>query len=383
MRRVNVALIGTKFMGRAHSHAWRTVGRFFEVPVDPVLKVVCGRRREQIEPFAAQWGWEEVSTSWEETVERGDIEIVDIAAPTYLHHPMVLAAAAAGKAIFCEKPLALNAKEAEAMQAAVERAGVVHYLNHNYRRCPAVALARQWVEEGKVGKVYHWRGAYLQSWIMDPAFPLTWQLRAETAGSGPHADLNSHAVDLARYLVGEIAEVQAMTAQFIGERPLPDAEAGAFQAGSGNEERGVVTVEDAAFFVARFENGALGSFDASRFAAGRKNYNQFEIYGSEGALSFNLERLNEIEYFRGADGAGEQGFRTVLATEPEHPYVGRWWPPGHTIGYEHTFVHAMADFLRAVAEGGVVRPNFEDGVQEMRVLDAALESARRGVRVAV
>jgi predicted dehydrogenase len=370
-------------MGRAHSHAWRTVPQFFDVAYKPVLKLVCGQHRDSLDEFAAHWGWEETSTDWQQAVARPDIDIVDIAVPTWLHHPIVLEAARAGKHIFCEKPFALNTAQAREMAQAADAAGVVHYLNHNYRRCPAVALARQFIDQGKLGRIYHWRGAYLQSWIMSPEFPLTWQLRAETAGSGPHADLNSHSIDLARYLVGEIAEVQAMTASFIPDRPLPDVSAGAFQAGAQSAGRGPVSVEDAAFLVARFANGALGSFNATRFATGRKNFNHFEIYGSEGALTFNLERMNELEYFSNSDPAEAQGFRTILATEAEHPYAGKWWPPGHIIGYEHTFVHAMADFLEAVATGGAVQPNFHDGVREMMVLDAGLESARSGAKVII
>jgi predicted dehydrogenase len=370
-------------MGRAHSHGWRTMPQFFDVPCKPSLKLVCGQESDRLDEFAARWGWEETSTNWEEAVVRPDIDIVDIAAPTWLHHPIAVAAARAGKHVFCEKPMALDAAQAREMALGADSTGVVHYLNHNYRRCPAVALARQFIDEGKLGRIYHWRGAYLQSWIMDPDFPLTWQLRAETAGSGPHADLNSHAIDLARYLVGEITEVQAMTASFISERPLPDASAGAFAAGVKSAGRGPVTVEDAAFLLARFDNGALGSFEASRFAAGRKNFNSFEIYGSEGAMAFNLERMNELEYFSNSDPAAAQGFRTILATEAEHPYVGKWWPPGHIIGYEHTFMHAMADFLGAVASGGAIHPNFHDGVKEMTLLDAGLESARTGRRVLI
>ena len=381
MKTINVALLGSKFMGKAHSHAWLNVRRFFDLELTPVLKVVCGQQEAPLNKFAARWGWEDIETSWERVVERSDIDVVDIALPTYLHHPVALAAAAAGKHIFCEKPFALNVKQAREMHGAAKRAGIVHYLNHNYRRCPAVALARKMIDEGKVGRTFHWRGAYLQSWIMDPDFPLVWQLRKETAGSGAHADLSSHSVDLARYLVGEIASVSAMAATFVKQRPLPDVSAGAFQSGSKVSESGEVTVEDAAFMLATFENGALGSFESTRFAAGRKNYNHFEVYGSSGSLSFNLERMNELRYFCNDDASGNRGFRTILVTESEHPYISQWWPPGHIIGYEHTFVHAAADFLRAVAEAKEIRPNFEDGVREMQVLDAGLESICTGNRV--
>jgi predicted dehydrogenase len=301
-----------------------------------------------------------------------------------MHHEVALAAAKAGKHIFLEKPMGLNLAQAEEMYAAAQAAGVVHYLNHNYRRLPAVVLAKQLIDEGRIGRIFHWRGCYLQSWITDPNFPLTWHLRAETAGSGPHGDLNSHSIDLARYLVGEVSSVMAMTANFITERPLPGKGAATFSAGSGEvTEKGAVTVEDAAFLLVQFANGALGSFEATRFATGRKNYNVFEIYGSKGSLLFNLENLNELQFFSNDDPAHAQGFRAILATEPMHPYMEGWWPPGHTIGYEHGFHHAVLDFLKAIAEGGDVRPNFYDGVMETRLLEAALKSAASGQRVNV
>lgn len=384
MKTVNVALIGYKFMGKAHSHAWRTVSRFFEPEVQPVLKVVCGRHEAPLRAFAERWGWEEIATDWRSVVDRKDIDIVDISTPTYLHHDIAVAAAAAGKHIFCEKPLALDTGQARSMFEAAQQAGIVHYVNHNYRRCPAVALARQFIDEGKVGRIFHWRGAYLQSWIIDPAFPLTWHLRKETAGAGPHYDLNSHSVDLARYLVGDIASVAAMTSKFITERPLDTSDSGgAFDATSGTTEKGEVTVDDAAFMLAEFVNGALGSFESSRFAAGRKNYNSFEIYGSKGSLAFNLERMNELEYCSLSDDVRAQGFRTIQGTEPAHPYVDRWWPPGHIIGYEHTFIHAVSDFLDAITKGSTIRPTFEDGLKVMQTLAAGLESAASGRRVQV
>ena len=371
-------------MGKAHSNAWAKVQQFFDIPFTPILKVVCAAREEPLRNFAETWGWESISTDWRDVVTRDDVDIVDIAVPTYLHRDIAVAAAQAGKHLFCEKPMALDSRQAIEMCKAATKAGIVHYLNHNYRRCPAVTLAKQLIDEGKIGRVFHWRGTYLQSWITDREFPLTWQLRKECAGAGSHFDLNSHLVDLARYLVGKITSVTAMTARFIGERPLPlEGTSGAFQAGSSSQSMGDVTVDDAAFVLAEFDNGALGSFESSRFALGRKNHNCFEIYGSDGSLAFNLERMNELQFFSARDAAHAQGFRTILATEELHPYVGHWWPPGHIIGYEHTFVHAMADFLTAIHEGHGIRPNFHDGVREMQVLDAALESAGEGRRVQV
>ncbi len=386
MKKLNVAIIGAKFMGKAHSVSWSRVHRFFDVPFEPVLKVACGRPAGALQSFAGRWGWESVSYDWRETVNRPDIDIVDIAAPTYLHHDMAIEAAKAGKHVFCEKPIGLNRKQAVEMFTAAEKAGIVHYLNHNYRRCPAVALAKQLIQEGRLGRLFHWRSAYLQSWIVDPEFPLTWHLRQETAGSGPHADLNSHLVDLARFLVGEITEVTAMTARFVEERPLAtEGSSGAFEAGRLKETRakGSVTVEDAAFMLTRFENGALGSFEATRFAPGRKNYNSFEIYGSKGSIVFDLERMNELNFFSAEDPEHSQGFRTILVTEPVHPYLNAWWPPGHILGYDHTFTNAMADFLNAIGSGIKAEPNFADGVKEMAILDAALESAQTGRTVSV
>ena len=382
MKEMNVAIIGYKFMGKAHSNAWKNVTNFFDLNIKPVLKVACGRHEEPLREFADRWGWEDIETDWRKVVQRDDVDIVDVAVPTALHRDIVVEAAAAGKHIFCEKPMALTYDQAKEMYEAAEEAGVTHYVNFNYRRCPAVTLARQIIDEGRIGRIFHWRGAYLQSWIVDPNFPLTWHLRKEVAGAGPQFDLNSHSVDWARYLVGEIKRVFAMTANFITERPLPDeVAAGTFKAATTGEGKGEVTVEDAAFMVVEFENGALGSFEATRFAPGRKNYNYFEIYGDKGSLIFDLERMNELQYFSADDPEYAQGFRTILATEPVHPYIAHWWPPGHMIGYEHEFHHAVADFLTAIDKGEPIAPNFYDGMKATQVLEAGLKSAETGHRV--
>jgi len=297
-KELRVAIIGYNFMGKAHSNAWLQASRFFDIPMKPVLQVACGRNEKALRSFADTWGWNHIETDWRKVVAREDVDVVDISVPQYLHHEMAITAARAGKHLFCEKPMALNTIEAEAMLREAEAAKVVHYLNHNYRRTPAVQLARQLIDDGKIGRIYHWRGAYQQDWIVDPNFPLTWQLRKETAGSGPHNDLNSHSVDLAHYLVGDIKSVSCLTASFIKERPLPSQEATAFTAGAvGAASRGAVTVEDASLMMVEFANGAVGSFEATRFAQGRKNRNMLEIYGSDGALVFNLERMNELEFF--------------------------------------------------------------------------------------
>lgn len=381
-KQLNVAMIGYNFMGKAHSQAWRNAPLYFELDAEPVLKVVCGRNEEAVKTFGARWGWEDYSTDWEEVVGREDIDIVDICTPTDTHGEMAVAAAQAGKHVFCEKPFSFSVAEGEQMLAAAQEAGVVHYVNHNYRRVPAIMLAKQMIDEGKIGRIFHWRGAYLQSWTIDPNFPLTWQLQAERAGAGPQWDLNSHSVDLARFLVGEVKSVSAMMSQFVGERPIPSAGATAFaDAEDGDGEKGKVTVEDAAFMLVEFENGALGSFEASRFATGRKNFNTFEIYGDKGAITFNLERMNELEYFDQSDPAASHGFKTIIATEPCHAYVSNWWPPGHMIGYEHEFTHAVVDFVNAIARGEQIKPDFEDGLRCMKVLQAGLDAAREGRRV--
>lgn len=383
MKTMNVAIIGTKFMGKAHSNAWLNAPRFFDMEIRPVLKVACGQNAAELEAFAERWGWEETETDWREVVARDDIDIIDISVPTFLHHEIAVAAAQAGKHIFLEKPFAMTLDEAKEMYAEAEKAGIVHYLNHNYRRAPAIRLAKKLIDEGQLGRIFHWRGTYLQDWIIDPDFPLTWHLREETAGYGPHGDLNSHSVDLARYLIGEIKSVSAMMKTFVEERPLPGEGAATFSAGTGAAaEMGKVTVDDASFMLAEFENGALGSFEASRFALGRKNYNYFEIYGSEGSIIFNLERMNELQLFLRNDPAYAQGFRTIMVTEAgEHDYIANWWPPGHIIGYEHEFHHAVIDFMDAIANNTSIAPNFYDGLKEIEILSAGAESAESGARV--
>lgn len=383
MKTMNVAIIGTKFMGKAHSNAWLNAPRFFDMEIKPVLKVACGQNEAELEAFAERWGWEETETDWRKVVARDDIDIIDISVPTFLHHEIAVAAAQAGKHIFLEKPFSITLDEAKEMYEEAEKAGIVHYLNHNYRRAPAIRLAKKLIDEGRVGRIFHWRGTYLQDWIVDPDFPLTWHLREETAGYGPHGDLNSHSVDLARYLIGEIKSVSAMMKTFIEERALPGEGAATFSAGTGAAtEMGKVTVDDASFMLAEFENGALGSFEASRFAPGRKNFNYFEIYGSEGSIIFNLERMNELQLFVRDDPAYAQGFRTIMVTEAgEHDYIANWWPPGHIIGYEHEFHHAVVDFMDAIANDESIAPNFYDGLKEMEILSAGAESAATGVRV--
>ncbi len=369
--RLRVAMIGHEFMGRAHANAWRQVGRFFELPVEPALHVLCGRDAERTARAAERLGFSEHASDWRTVVRRPDVDVVDVCTPGDSHAEIAIAAAQAGKAILCEKPLANSVAEAEAMLAAVGAAGVAHMVCHNYRRLPAVALAKRLLEEGRLGLVHHYRGAYLQDWIVDPAFPRVWRLEKARAGSGALGDIGSHQVDLARFLVGEIAEVSGLLETFIAERPLPD--------GGG---RGRVDVDDAALALLRFEGGAIGSLEGTRFAPGRKNANRLEINGSRGSLAFDLERLNELELYE--EQGAQSGFRTVLATDPSHPYVAAWWPPGHGLGYEHSFVHTMADFVGALSRGEQPSPSFADGLANQRVLAAIERSAasRRWERVA-
>ncbi len=382
-RKLNVGIIGYKFMGKAHSNAYHKAPRFFDLDSDFVLKVACGRHEGALRRFADRWGWQETEMSWEKMVRRDDIDMVDVSSPTNTHHEIVIAAAEAGKHILCEKPMALSTQQARRMYLAAKKAGVVHAIGFNYRRVPAIQLAKRMIDDGRIGQIYHWRGTYLQDWIVDPGFPLTWQLQKEKAGYGPHADLNSHSVDLARYLVGEIKSVQCTMAQFVAERPLPDEDQPtAFDATAGRG-LGKVTVDDASFMVVQFDCGALGSFEASRFASGRKNYNYFEIYGSRGSVAFNLERMNELKFYSREDAGDAQGFRTIMVTETSHPYISAWWPPGHIIGYEHTFIHQAADFLKCVEEGTPMTPDLYDGLRSMEVLDAAALSHREGRRVDV
>ncbi|HEY2729254.1 MAG TPA: Gfo/Idh/MocA family oxidoreductase [Polyangia bacterium] len=364
-KKLNVAMIGYQFMGRAHSNAWRQVGRFFDLPLEPVLKVVCGRNQAEVEKAAGTLGWDEAATSWQEVVARKDIDVIDICTPGDSHMPVAIAAAEAKKVVFCEKPLANTLADAQKMLEAVTRAGVLHMLCHNYRRVPAVALAKQLIDEGRLGTIRHYRGVYLQDWIVDPEFPRVWRLEKAKAGSGALGDIASHSLDLARHLVGEIAEVTGLMKTFITERPLP-----------GSKTRAPVDVDDAALSLLRFENGAIGSVEGSRFAPGRKNYNRFEINGSKGSLVWDLERLNELELY--IEEGPNSGFRQVLATDGKHPYVSAWWPPGHILGYEHSFTHTVHDLVQAVATQKLPKPNFEDGVKNQRVLDAVERSSASG-----
>ena len=381
MAEIGVGLVGYKFMGRAHSNAYRQVARFFEVDPAPRMMALCGRDEAGVRAAAQQLGWEGYETDYHRLVARDDIGLVDVATPGNSHKEVVLAALAAGKHVLCEKPLANTLDEAREMLAAARAAGpgVVTMVNFNYRRVPAVQLAQRLIANGTLGEIRHWRAVYLQDWINDPEFPLVWRMKKELAGSGALGDIAAHILDLAHFIVGPVAEVVGTMNTFIKERPLEVASGG----GSGltaeaATEKGPVTVDDATTFLARFASGATGTFEATRLAPGRRNYNSFEVNGSNGSLVFNLERLNELRVFLADDPEGMQGFRTINVTEPAHPYTGAWWPAGHILGYEHTFVHAIKDLLDGIKAGTSPAPTFEDGFRCQAVLDAVERSVDSG-----
>jgi predicted dehydrogenase len=367
MPTINVALIGYAFMGKAHSNAYRQVGPFFSPRLTPRMKVLCGRTPAKVKAAARDLGWEETSTDWEEVVNRKDIDLVDISTPGDSHAEIAIAAARAGKAVFCEKPLGNTVPEAERMLAAVRKAGVTHMICHNYRRAPAVMLAKQLIAEGQLGEIRHYRGTYLQDWVADPKIPLVWRLDKNKAGSGALGDIAAHSIDLARFLVGEISEVAGDLKTFVKMRPLLD----------NPKKTGRVTVDDASTSLVRFKNGAIGTIEATRMALGRKNYNRFEINGSRGSLAFDMERMNELELYLESDKPNVRGFRTIMVTDPSHAYFKNWWPAGHIIGYEHTFIHTVYDLLEAIADGKVPTPNFDDGVKNQRVLGAIEKAAEK------
>ncbi len=380
-RTINVGLVGQKFMGKAHSQAYATVARFFDVEPRPVMKAICARDADELASFAKRFGWESCETDWQKLVARKDIDVIDISAPSNVHRDIAVAAIEAGKHVFCEKPLASNLELACEMLAAARKAGVVHMVNFNYRCCPALALARQMIRAGEIGEVRHFRATYLQDWLIDPAFPMNWRLRKEIAGSGANGDLNAHHIDLARFLVGEIGEVVGMQKTFITERPAEGCSSGlSATAGQGTEQ---VTVDDATLFLAKFTSGALGSFEATRMAPGRKNYNRVEINGSQGSLVFCFEDMNVLEFYNCGDPLGRHGFRKMIATEGIHPFAGAWWPPGHILGYEHTFVHAVYELLRAINMQPTIMPDFRDGAQCVAVLEAVEKSIVEGKWVKV
>ena len=375
---LGVGMVGSAFMGAAHSHAWRSAGRFFDLPLTPRMSVVCGRDPERTAAAARRLGWESASTDWKELLHRDDVDLVDVCTPGDSHAEIAIAALDAGKHVLCEKPLANNVDEAEAMTAAATRAaghGVRAMVGFTYRRVPAIGLARRLVQEGRLGDIRHVRVQYLQDWLVDPDFPLAWRLQKDKAGSGALGDIGAHAVDLAQHVTGlRIDSVSAAMETFVRERPLPDQASGLSGVASG-AERGKVTVDDAVVFIARM-GAALGSFEATRFATGRKNALRLEVNGSLGSLAFDFESMNELSFHDGTEDAAVGGFRRILVTEAEHPYIAAWWPPGHGLGYEHGFTHQVVDLVGDIAAGRDPSPSFAEGLQVQRVLAAIEDSAR-------
>lgn len=326
MKQLRIGMIGYKFMGKAHSNAYRSLPMFFPKALKPEMSVICGRNSEALGEAASQLGWADCVTDWKDLIAREDIDLIDINAPSNAHKEIALAAAKAGKHIFCEKPLALTLADSREMLQAAEDAGVTHMVGFNYRFSPAVRLAKKLIESGRLGKIYHFRAWFLQDWIIDPDFPLVWRLQKDIAGSGSHGDLGAHLIDLAHFLVGDMKEVIGMSETFIKERPLAAEMTGLSAKGDKDAPKGKVTVDDATLFLARFDNGALGSFEATRFAAGHRSTNSFEINGSLGSVKFDFERMNELEVYLTSDAEDVQGFRRVLATDPAHEYAEAWWP---------------------------------------------------------
>ncbi|OJX66619.1 MAG: dehydrogenase [Micrococcales bacterium 72-143] len=385
MSSMRVAMIGYGFMGAAHSQGWRVAPRFFELPADPELALVVGRNAEAVSAAAARWGWQETATDWRAALERDDIDVIDIVTPGDSHAEIAIAALEAGKHVLCEKPLANTVAEAEAMADAAARAaerGVYAMVGFTYRRVPAATFARDLVAAGRIGTVNQVRASYRQDWLVDPSVPLAWRLRKELAGSGALGDIGAHAIDLAQFITGlRLESVSGTIDTIVAERPLP-AEAragdGATLGGAAGSGTGQVTVDDLAVFTGRFDSGVLGSFEATRFATGRKNALRVEVSGSEGAIAFDLEDLNALQVYDRTAPAELQGFTKVLVTEPQHPYLGAWWPAGHMLGYEHGFTHQAVDFLRSIAAGTQPTPSFADGLQVQRVLDAVERSSGNG-----
>ena len=370
-KKLRVGVIGYGFMGRAHSNAYYKVNKFFDLEYEPVLQAICGRNEEKVKAFANRWGYQSWETDWRKLIERDDIDAVDICTPNDTHHDIAIAAAEKGKMVLCEKPLARTGAEGREMVEAVEKAGVPNFVWFNYRRVPAIALAREIVEEGSLGRIFHYRAVYLQDWTIDPDVPLGghtfWRLDAQVAGSGVLGDLLSHSIDTAMWLNGPIVKVTALMETFILQRYR-----------QGTQEAEIVRIDDATMFLARFANGSIGTFESSRYARGRKNKNAFEINGEGASIYFDLEDPHRLQFYRHADDPRVRGWRNIHVTGFEHPYHKNWWVPGTTIGYEHTFINALADFLKGLETGKPAEPTFRTALATQYVCDAVKESAETG-----
>ena len=375
---LRVGMVGYGFMGKVHSNAWRQAPYFFPLKAKVELHTICGRTPAAVQTARAQLGWQFAATDWREVVESPLIEIVDIVTPNDSHAEIAQAAARAGKHVLCEKPLALNVKQAAAMLAAVQKAKMGHMVCHNYRWAPAIAQAKKLIAEGALGQIYHYHARYAQDWLTEAEAPA--RSKAESSGSGAHSDMGVHLIDLGRYLVGEFKEVCGLVDTFLVERPPPN-QSGAREAPPAKKrvkKRASVDMDDAASFIGRFESGAMANLEATRCAPGRKNQVLLEINGSTGSLCFDFEDMNRLKFYDCGAPSDRQGFRDILVTQPGgiHPYVGQWWGPGHSLGYEHTFVHAVADFVNGCVERKPVSPSFEDGLKNQRVVEAVEESVK-------
>jgi predicted dehydrogenase len=373
---INVGLIGCGFMGRTHSNAYRKVYNFFRPELKPVLKAICDTNGDKARTFADTWGYESVETDWKKLLERKDIDLIDICTPNNTHRELAIATAKAGKMIICEKPLAMNTTEGEEMVAAVEKAGVPNLVSFNYRRVPAVTLAKQLIDQGRLGRIFHYRAVFLQDWTISTDLPqggdALWRLDAKVAGSGVTGDLLAHCIDTALWLNGGISKVTAMTETFIKERKHNL---------TGKVEK--VSIDDACAFLARFKNGSLATFESTRYARGHKALYTFEINGEKASIAWDLHDLHRLSYFDHGDDSIVRGWRSIHVTDGDMPYMGKWWVPGLQIGYEHSFVHQVADFLEAAAKGQSAAPTFRDALETQKVCDAVLASARSGAWVDV
>jgi predicted dehydrogenase len=369
MKKLNIGLIGYGFMGRAHSNAFRKVSNFFDLEYQPVLKAICGRDQAKVRTFADKWGYESQETDWRKIIERDDIDLIDIACPNDMHKDLAIAAAKAGKMILCEKPLSMNAAEGRKMVEAVEKAGVANMVWYNYRRVPAIALAKQLIDEGRLGRIFHYRAKFLQDWTISKDLPQggagLWRLDVKVAGSGVTGDLLAHCIDTAIWLNGGIESLSAMTETFIKQRKHNL---------SGKVEK--VGIDDACAFLARFKNGSLATFESTRYARGHKALYTFEINGENASIAWDLHDLHRLQYFDHRDEGRVRGWRSLHITDGDHPYMNKWWVPGLQIGYEHTFVHQVADFLEGVANGKPASPTFRDALETQYVCDAILKSGK-------
>ena len=371
---IGIGMVGYGFMGLAHAQAWRTAGRFFELPLAPSLAVVCGRDAARVSEHAQRQGWADTETDWRRLIARDDVDLVDICTPGDTHAEIAIAALRAGKHVLCEKPLANTVEQAEAMAAAAQQAataGVRSMVGFSYRRTPAIALARRLVADGRLGRIRHVRAQYLQDWLADPSVPMAWRMQREHAGSGALGDIGAHIIDTTQFVTGQrLTGVSALTETFVRERPLPGDPTGT----------GTVTVDDAALFFGRLDGGAVASFEATRMATGRRNAMRIEVNGTLGSLAFDFESMNELAFHDATVDADTAGFTRILATQPTHPYLSGWWPPGHGLGYEHTFTHQVVDLVGDIAAGREPSPSFADGLQVQRALAAIEASAQADSR---